>query len=69
MKEVSSEVDLGICVDTELNYNENRKLRIGKANKMVGAIRRSFKHLDGFTFVKLYKSMVRCHLELVDYQD
>ena len=63
VKEVSSEVDLGVCVDTELNFNENRKLRIGSANRMMGAIRRSFRHLDKFTFVKLYKSMVRCHLE------
>ena len=30
---------------------------------MVGAIRRSFQFLDSYTFVKLYKSMVRCHLE------
>ena len=30
---------------------------------MVGAIRRAFRYLDGKTFVKLYKSMVRCHLE------
>ena len=38
-------------------------MRINKANRMVGAIRRSFTCLDKFTFVKLYKSMVRVHLE------
>ena len=63
VKEVNSEVDLGVCVDRDLNFNENRKLKIGKATRMVGAIRRAFRYLDGKTFVKLYKSMVRCHLE------
>ena len=63
VKEVKSEVDLGVCIDERLEFNENRKLRIEKANKMVGAIRRSFKFLNSYTFGKLYKSMVRCHLE------
>ena len=30
---------------------------------MVGAIRRSFQFLNPYTFVKLYRSMVRCHVE------
>ena len=30
---------------------------------MMGAIRRAFKFLDAKTFTKLYKSLVRCHLE------
>ena len=63
VKNVNSEVDLGVCVDSELNFDEQRKLRIGKANKMVGAVRRSFQFLDPYTFVKLYKSMIRCHVE------
>ena len=63
VKDVESEVDLGVCVDTDLNFNENRKLKVGKATRMMGAIRRAFKFLDARTFTKLYKSMVRCHLE------
>ena len=63
VKDVESEVDLGVCVDTDLNFNENRKLKVGKATRMMGAIRRAFKFLDAKTFTKLYKSMVRCHLE------
>ena len=57
------EVDLGVCVDTDLNFDENRKLKVGKATRMMGAIRRAFRFLDAKTFIKLYKSMVRCHLE------
>ena len=63
VKNVETEVDLGVCIDSELNFDEHRKTRIGKANRMIGAIRRSFQFLDPYTFVKLYKSMVRCHVE------
>ena len=63
VRDVTSEVDLGVCVDRDLNFDENRKIKIKKATRMVGAIRRAFRYLDGKTFVKLYKSMVRCHLE------
>ena len=60
---MEAEVDLGVCIDSELNFSDQIKLRIGKANRMVGAIRRSFQFLNACTFVTLYKSMVRCHLE------
>ena len=63
VKEVKNEVDLGVCMDTDLNFNEHRRLKIAVANRMVGAMRRSFRFLNKKTFVKLYKSMVRCHLE------
>ena len=63
VKNVDMEVDLGVCIDTELNFDEHRKTQVGKANRMVGAMRRSFKFLDNYTFVKLYKSIVRCHME------
>ena len=63
VKNVKKETDLGVCIDEQLNFDENKRLRIGKANRMVGAIRRAFIMLDNHAFVKLYKSMVRCHLE------
>lgn len=63
VKNVEMETDLGVCVDGELNFDENRKLRVQKANRMIGAIRRSFQFLESYTFVKLYKSMIRCHVE------
>jgi hypothetical protein len=63
VKEVQKEVDLGVCIDTDLNFNEHRRLKIATANRMVGAMRRSFRFLNKDTFVKIYKSMVRCHLE------
>ena len=53
---LQSEVDLGVCIARDLNFEDQRKLSIGKTNKMVGAIRRSFQFFDSYTFVKLYKS-------------
>ena len=63
VKQVELEEDLGVRIDTKLDFDENRKIRIRKANNMAGAIRRSFKFLDRYTFVKLYKTMVKCHIE------
>ena len=46
------EIDLRVCIDQDLNFDEQRKLKIEKANGMVGAMRRSFKFLDCYTFKK-----------------
>lgn len=63
VRNVDMEVDLGVCIDTDLNFDEQRKVKIEKANGMVGAMRRAFKFLDSYTFKKIYKPMVRSHLE------
>ena len=57
------EVDLGVTVDCELKFEGHITEKVKKANKMVGAIRRSFRYLDAAMFKLLFKSMVRCHLE------
>ena len=38
-------------------------MKINKANSIMGIIRRSFRHLDSDIFSKLYKALVRPHLE------
>lgn len=63
VKNAEAEVFLGVYIDSELNFSDQSKLRIGKANRIIGAIRRSLQFLNAFTFVTLYKSMVRYHLE------
>ena len=50
-------------MDQELKFAKHVKSKVKKANQMVGAIRRSFRYLNYRTFLLLYKSMVRCHLE------
>jgi hypothetical protein len=37
--------------------------KINKANRCVGLIRRSFKHLNEEMFLSLYKALVRPHIE------
>ena len=55
--------DLGVIIDNRLNFNEHINDKIKKANSMLGIIKRNFKYMDNFTFLTLYKSLVRSHLE------
>ena len=57
------EKDLGVYVEPCLNFQYHIVEKVKIANKIVGAIRRSFRYLDLNTFCLLYKSMVRHHLE------
>ena len=38
-------------------------MAVNKANRVVGAIRRSFRYMNRQIFTQLYKSLVRVHLE------
>jgi hypothetical protein len=55
--------DLGVIIDERLNFNEHIHIKINKAYSILGIIKRNFKHMDCYTFVKLYKTMIRGHLE------
>ena len=57
------EKDLGVIIDDRLSFSPHIDKAIKKANSVMGIIRRTFKHLDICTFTKLYKSLVRPHLE------
>ena len=59
----TAERDLGVIVDNKLNFNEHIAKQSKKANMVMGIIRRTFKHLDDKMFVKLFKALVRPHLE------
>jgi hypothetical protein len=59
----SLEKDLGVLVDSQLNFEEEIATRVKKANKIVGIIRRSFFHLNEKSFRILFNSLVRPHLE------
>ena len=60
---VFEEKDLGVMIDMDLTFEEHMATKIGKANGIMGLIRRTFSYLDGDTFKKLYTSFVRPHLE------
>ena len=59
----TQEKDLGVIFTENLKFDEHINNAVKKANKMVGLIRRSFEYLDANMFLKLYKAIVRPHLE------
>ena len=66
MKEIrtsSEERDLGVLFDDDLKFRKHMSNCINKANKITGLIRRTFLHIGVRQFRKLYKTLVRPHLE------
>ena len=57
------EKDLGIIFDPHLSFDVHINKIINKANQMIGLIKRTFTYLNRDILVKLYKSLVRPHLE------
>ena len=59
------ERDLGIMIDSELNFSEHIRMVSKKANGIMAVVKRTFTCLDCecFNFNLLYKSLVRRHLE------
>ena len=57
------EKDLGITFDENLNFDLHINNITKKANQMLGVIRRTFDFISKNIFSKLYKSLVRSHLE------
>ena len=55
--------DLGVMFDSELSFSNHIYNKINVANKMLGIIKRHFINLNKETFLLLYKSLVRSHLE------
>ena len=63
LESCSEEKDLGVTFDDSLSFNAHIQKVTSKANQIIGLIKRSFTFLDKDTFIKLYKAMVRPHLE------
>ena len=57
------EKDLGITFDSNLNFENHISNITKKANQMLGIIRRTFTYIDKNILLKLYKALVRSHLE------
>lgn len=63
LDQVEKEKDLGIIIDNNLTFEDHMNGKINKANSVMGIIRRSFVHMDKEIFLRLYKALVRPHLE------
>jgi ribonuclease P/MRP protein subunit RPP40 len=59
----TQECDLGILFSTDLKFSENINKCINKANGMIGLVKRTFHHINTKQFRKLYKGLIRPHLE------
>ena len=63
LKSTHEEKDLGIIIDDKLKFDSHISAKVNTANKIMGIIRRSFIHLDETIFTRLFKALVRPHLE------
>ena len=63
LSQTKKEKDLGVIMDQDLKFAEHTTTKVNLANKIMGVIRRSFTYLDKTIFTRLYKSLVRPHLE------
>ena len=57
------EKDLGVYIDMNLSSDEHIKVKVKKANSLMGMIRRTFHYIDSDTFRLLFSSIIRPHLE------
>lgn len=60
---IIEEKDIGVTIESRLNFEKHIEIQINKANMMVGIIRRPFKYMDMETFCLLFKALVCPHLE------
>jgi len=63
LEKLNSINDLGAIFDSNLTFTDHMAQNINKAYSILGIIKRNFMHMDESSFILLYKSMVRPHLE------
>ena len=63
LERTSVEKDLGVHVDDQLKFSQHTEIKVNKANKLLGMIRRSYTHLDKDSMTTLYQSLIRPLLE------
>ena len=61
--EIEEQKDIGVIIDSNLEFDKNINQKINKANSIMAVIRRSFTTLNQHNFVPLYKALVRSHLD------
>ena len=63
LKSIDSEKDVGVTFSNDLKFKWHINNIKNKSNQLIGLIKRSFTHTDKQMLLKLYKSIVRPHLE------
>ena len=55
--------NLGVLFDDKLSFREHIQDKINKAYMMLGIIKHNFRHMTIPTFIPIYKTIVRSHLD------
>ena len=63
LEKVDQEKDIGVIIDDQLNFDKHISEKVKKATSISALIRRIFQHLDEKSFIPLYKTLVRTHLD------
>jgi exonuclease III len=63
LESTECEKDLGIHIDSDLNFSKHTETQVNKANRILGMIRRSYEYIDSSTMKLLFCALVRPHLE------
>ena len=63
LRTITEEKDIGVIIDNSLKFESHMSTKINKANAIMGMIRRAYVYLDQESFLLLYKTLVRPHLE------
>ena len=63
LEAVTEERDLGVLMSNNLSFSKHIALSAAKTNGILGMIKRTFSYIDKVSFLVLYKSFVRPHLE------
>ena len=59
---VTQEKDIGVIIDPELTFENHLCEKVKKATSIFAVMRRTFKYLDTKSFLVIYKTLVRTHL-------
>ena len=63
LEAVEEEKDVGVIVSSSLKPTSQCVKAAKKANQVLGQMARAFHYRDKVTWIRLYKTYVRCHLE------
>ena len=66
LNSTKAEKDLGILIDTELQFSQHTEVQVNKANRILGMIRRSYEYIDCKSMKLLFTALVRPHLEFAN---
>lgn len=66
IKVVDHEKDLGVIFQQDLKFDQHISYTVNKANRILGLVKRTFSYIDKVSFLCLYKSLIRSHLDYGD---